>query len=153
MTYTEALAAFDTLYAQLPQVQCKRLCHESCGVICMTKLEWLRIVRKLGYKPRGKPSLVCPMLKHGACSVHAVRPTICRLWGAVREARGLMQCPHGCMPDRWLSEEEGYAWLEKAEELSQAVFPHGEATAQAHGVRRDQIERYIQRARQSGEVR
>ena len=125
MTYQEAVAALDALYAALPAFTCQGHCQESCGVIMMSRIEWLRITRHLGYKPKGKPSLVCPMLKHGRCSVHPIRPLVCRLYGLMDEAR--MHCPWGCQPSRWLTEEEGYALLERAEAITQAVFPQSAA--------------------------
>jgi len=33
--------------------------------------------------------------------VHAIRPTICRLWGAIAS----MPCPHGCVPDGGLVDD------------------------------------------------
>ena len=144
MRYAEALVALDALYAALPSVACQRLCQQSCGVIVMTRLEWVRIQRKLGYRPKGKPSLVCPMLKHGACSVHAIRPTICRLFGAMLDGR--MICHYGCEPTHWLTSEAGHAWLRQVEALSRTVYPHDDATAQAHGLRPEQIAGAIQSA-------
>jgi hypothetical protein len=38
----------------------------------------------------------------GKCKVYSIRPTICRLWGLVRK----MACPWGCVPERWLSDDE-----------------------------------------------
>lgn len=56
-------------------------------------------------------SLRCPFLVNEAdCSVYPVRPLICHLWGTVR---GVMECPHGCQPDRWLSVDEAWALLEQ----------------------------------------
>ena len=116
----------------------------------MSRLEWIRIIRKLGYKPKGKPSLVCPMLKHGRCSVHDIRPTICRLFGLMDDPR--MRCPFGCVPDRLMSTEEGYVWLEAVEALSEQVFPGNEATAFSHGITQADIPQYIADAQAKGLV-
>lgn len=141
MTYEEALDALDRLYAELPAFTCQQQCQASCGVIVMSRLEWVRIQRKLGYKPKGKPTLVCPMLKQGRCSVHAIRPTICRIWGLVDMP--LMRCPYGCIPARWMSEEEGYTWLAMADTISQQIYPHAEPSAPAQGIPMDKITAYI----------
>ena len=151
MTYADALAALDALYAELPHFVCQGHCQASCGVIIMTKPEWLRITRKLGYRPKGKPSLVCPMLKNGRCSVHAIRPLVCRLFGLMDES--LMHCPWGCKPERWLTEEEGYVLLERAEAIAREAFPASEATAYAHGIARDELPAYMAQAKREGKVR
>lgn len=138
MTYQEALVALDTLYSQLPAFVCQRKCQASCGVIVMTRVEWLRIQRKLGYAPKGKASLACPLLdKHGACRVHALRPLICRLYGLLDDSR--MRCPFGCTPSAWVASPDGGAWLAAAETISQAVFPGPPAAAYAQGLSYDQV--------------
>lgn len=102
------------IYDKVPAVACKQLCQDSCGPIMMTNYEWKRVCAVVGHKPKGKPSLECPLLKDGECSVYAVRPLICRLWGVVRE----MRCPHGCEPVRWLSDAEARSLLEEANRIS-----------------------------------
>lgn len=93
----------DELYATLPTVDCKGLCHECCGPVLMSREEWVRIKQRLGRTPVGRADLRCPMLTaDNKCSVHDIRPTICRLWGAVPE----MPCPHGCKPSRVMPKAE-----------------------------------------------
>jgi Fe-S-cluster containining protein len=113
MSYVSQMAALDKLYAELPTITCRGECAESCGPIQMSGIEWQRIVKKLGYTPRGNPStLACPMLTNGRCSVYAIRPMICRLWALVEE----MACPWGCKPDpRYLTYREGLEFLAKAQ--------------------------------------
>lgn len=102
--WKQRLAAhFDQLYAQIPDVQCKGLCHDSCGPIDMHPYERARI-RQAGVSipPPGQAlaqlvigdGYTCPALADGRCSVYELRPTICRAWGA-SEA---MPCEHGCRP-------------------------------------------------------
>ena len=150
MPYADAIAALEKLYAELPSFTCQRKCQQSCGVIVMTRLEWVRITRKLGYKPKGKHSCVCPMLKQGGCSVHAIRPTVCRLYGLLDMP--LMRCPWGCTPERWLTEQEGYAWLAMAETVSQQIYPHAAPAAQAQGIPIEGVAAYIDRAKAAGKV-
>lgn len=125
--------------SSLPRMNCKGLCQECCGPIGMTQFEWRRIVERLGREPvetkemplrasSGQtvardavitlppgPNLECPMLKDGRCSVYDIRPMICRLWGMTRT----MQCPHGCTPERWISDREGFELMDKMQKISE----------------------------------
>lgn len=113
-----AMGKLDRLYAELPAIECKRLCEECCGPVMMSRIEWERIIARCGKAPAPTPEqrqrLECPMLKDGGCSVYDIRPLICRLWGLVER----MACPHGCTPERWLTDEEAGAFLTRAEQLS-----------------------------------
>ena len=87
----------------------------------MTELEWDRIKSRLGYVPRVKPGqLTCPMLHRasGDCRVYPVRPMLCRLWGLVKK----MACPWGCVPERWLTDEEAVVYLAEAGGVSDTVY-------------------------------
>lgn len=99
----------DALYAELPTLQCQQKCQESCGPVFMSRLEWERICSRLGEERQGTADLRCPMLKDGGCEVYSTRPAICRLWGLVEK----MRCPWGCVPERFLTDEEAHAWLER----------------------------------------
>ena len=107
----------DQLYSRLPKINCRKLCQESCGPILMTKPEWDRVLKKMGLKTDAKlplnPDLTCPMLKNGLCSVYTVRPLICRLFGLVEK----MRCPHGCRPERWLSDSEAEDFLRALDQI------------------------------------
>lgn len=103
------------LYRQVPKLECKGLCEHSCGPIAMTTLEARRIETKIG-RPIGAvdAELRCPLLTDdGRCSVYELRPLICRMWGA---SVG-MECPHGCVPTRWLSKVEGAYLVARCEEI------------------------------------
>jgi uncharacterized protein len=83
------LERIDSIYAKLPKLDCKGLCQECCGPINMSRLEWHRIVRRLGFDPEPTQDQIndlrCPMLTtQGKCSVYGIRPLICRLWGILR---------------------------------------------------------------------
>lgn len=121
MTKEEQLKA---LYARIPEVHCQGKCQACCSNIGMSFFEYsqigmvaqmsvpLRPMRLLAESgaPIGEAMSmdnsvrVCPWLKDGACSIYAHRPFVCRFWGATMATR----CPHGCVPDRWLSEREVY---------------------------------------------
>lgn len=118
------LDALDALYATLPRIECKRLCQECCGPVFMERLEWDRIGERLGRYPRPTAEqaagLECPMLDaDGGCGVYDIRPAICRLWGLVDGP--LTRCPHGCEPERWLTEAEGYEFLGRVAEIDAQV--------------------------------
>lgn len=112
-----AQAALRTIYAQVPEIDCKGLCQASCGPIdeCVVEIERDTARAASG---RAEPFLGllqyaadptrktgCPMLaKDGCCSIHPHRPLICRLYG-VADAPG-MRCPHGCTPKRSVADRE-----------------------------------------------
>lgn len=115
-----AVNAIDAIYAELPKLNCKRLCQECCGPVFMEKVEWDRIIARVGYAPKVREDLVCPMLgSNGGCKVYDVRPAICRLWGVVDNP--MMKCPHGCEPDRWLTDIEADAILKRIETASSTL--------------------------------
>ena len=51
------------------------------------------------------------MLDGNNCTVHSVRPLICRIWGATED----MKCKHGCKPEYYLTRQQ-------AEELIRKVY-------------------------------
>lgn len=113
------MAALDALYAELPEVACKGLCYSHCvkDTIEFSPIERQRVERETGVrvassKPKGVP---CAALDRGRCSVHSVRPTICRLFGA---ADG-MRCEHGCLPSRWLTDQAMMRYLCEAMRIGQ----------------------------------
>ena len=104
-----ALDEIRKLYDELPDVNCKGLCWNSCGPIDMSEAERQRIV-DLGVDiPRFTPErgeawangakLYCPALSFKArdggvgCAVYRDRPLICRVWGVGEDD---LACPHGC---------------------------------------------------------
>lgn len=89
-------AQMDELYAQLPPLACKGLCHDSCGPIEMSVRERQRIEQRAGRKVTCGTGASCSMLTSDRrCSVYDIRPMICRIWGMVRK----MRCPYGCVPE------------------------------------------------------
>ncbi len=108
----------DAIYAAVPDLVCGRACGSVCttGPIPIGVIEWEGIRDWLGVSPpHGDQSTwVCPFYADGACTIHPVRPLICRLWGAVED----MRCPHGCTPERFLTRGE-------AEDLLRAVYALG----------------------------
>ena len=101
----KAEAAILAAYAKIPQVNCQRKCQEACGPIMMSKSEQRRIENHVGRKVNflNMETLTCPLLTpSGACGIYEQRPAICRMYGAVK----MLACPHGCEPERWLTNEE-----------------------------------------------
>ena len=94
-------AALDRIYREIPGGFCKGLCQEACGPCSMTKAEMDRCVAHA--EPVRNPSdeLQCPFLnpENGRCRVYAVRPIVCRIYGASKA----IPCPHGCRPSKMLS--------------------------------------------------
>lgn len=121
------------IYARLPTVACKGLCHEACGPIHVSPLELARMqaVRPLspkvihGENVRGarthviiSKSQTCPHLHPDTkkCQVYDQRPLICRAYGALTDLR----CDHGCVPSKSMSKGE---FLELAQELEALSTP------------------------------
>lgn len=94
------LARLDALHASLPALECRGLCADSChSHVDASDAERTRLYRRHGLD-LDTPTAdgACPALSRsfgsGRCTVHADRPTICRLWGTAAS----MPCPHGCTP-------------------------------------------------------
>lgn len=119
MTYQEAVTQLQALYAQIPRLHCQGRCQECCGPLGMSHLEFKRLERASPLRLAEGKRPVCPLLKRGRCTVYAVRPLICRLWGVCEN----MPCPWGCRPERYLSIAEGDALMRQGEALSQTLFP------------------------------
>ena len=111
----EALAA---VYATLPAMRCKGLCHESCFSMAQTGVEQANIEAHTGVRlPLAHAGKPCDALTvFGSCSVYDVRPTICRLWGLTAS----MRCPHGCEP--WgghVSDAQAHETLAQVADIAQ----------------------------------
>ena len=115
----------DAVYARLPKMECKRLCQDCCGPIFMSEAEGRRIERKIGHAPKLPDciekqkgldgDLTCTLLdrQSGNCTVYNLQPLICRVWGMTPALR----CPHGCEPERWLTDAEVHAMLIELDRL------------------------------------
>lgn len=124
MNRSQRIAALDAVYAKLPRLECRGLCHDSCGPIFMTTLEGQRIRQRTGRNLTVSPAgpdrpgrwLVCSALTDdNRCAVYDIRPMICRLWGMTRA----LQCTYGCVPEGgFLSEREAYRLLAEAAEAA-----------------------------------
>lgn len=103
----EALVKLDALYVQLPRIRCQGRCAEACGRITLTDLEARRLQQTTHCKPRtvlredGKQRCIY-LTDRERCSAYAVRPFLCRVWGLITA----LSCPHGCVPDRWVTDVE-----------------------------------------------
>lgn len=118
------------LYAELPSIDCQMKCQSYCSKIAVSVEEFDILAEAAGFEPHGDPGCdTCPLLgEDGLCTVHEVRPMICRLWGLTET----MQCPWGCKPSpRYLTEEECYSYLLRAGTYGMA-FPKEVADEIAH---------------------
>lgn len=82
------------IYADIPDVGCKGLCVEACGPIACTRQEADRMIAASGFKLKIDKTLTCGYLSNGRCTVYAVRPLVCRLYGAAES----LPCDFGCRP-------------------------------------------------------
>lgn len=96
------------VYAQLPTIDCRLRCQDSCRDVPLLADEQARL-------DLPTPFDVCPKLSAlGTCTVHDDRPLMCRLWAVVEN----MPCPHGCTPTRTLTVTEGAAVVDEAERIA-----------------------------------
>ena len=62
---------------------------------------------------------LCPMLSTmGNCMIYEVRPSICRLYGLIRA----LPCAWGCIPERWVSNEEAFALMRELKALGEPGY-------------------------------
>jgi Fe-S-cluster containining protein len=125
----EALAELDKLYACLPALTCRGLCHSSCGVVVASELEHQRIAdtgASIGPRMSDEGFLrevsdsgqQCPALGPlRNCTIYPIRPFICRAYGV---GAGL-RCPHGCVPDRVVPDAEIWELMARIEQLSRHI--------------------------------
>jgi len=133
-TYTpeQAYAELDALYEQIPMLECKGRCHDSCTLIPASELEHRRINavgKTIGPRMSGRSisnlrtsaagrTPRCPALgPFNNCTIYAIRPFICRAFGVARDLR----CEHGCVPDKILPEGEIENIMARIEQLSRHV--------------------------------
>ncbi len=119
------IRSLDAIYREIPVVECKGLCTDSCGPIQMSKAEFDRlsisIQKVFAYKPTDE---LCPALVNGRCSAYAERPIICRLWGVVDDPN--MKCPFDCQPAVYLTNDESRRLIQEANDIGGGVvIPDG----------------------------
>ena len=106
--------ALQALYAELPAMECRGLCQQSCGPIQMSAEERRIIESQHGPVEARPPTATCSMLRMGRCLAYVDRPMICRLWGVI----DAMPCPWGCVPEGGrLNDADGLAFLAAAEQI------------------------------------
>lgn len=111
----------DELYAELPELECRGACWDSCGRIAMTDLEHRRTEAAGVPIEDGKLSdlpAVCPALTMlHQCSIYEVRPLICRLWGLTES----MPCTFGCRPTdgrALLTDREAFEYMARVHDIA-----------------------------------
>lgn len=106
----------DEAYALVPKIECKGLCWQQCTITAANADERTRMTAAggEGRKSRRDPLRCRYLSRNNRCTVYAVRPLLCRLYGV---SVGL-ECPHGCKPERLLTREE-------ASRLIRALYPQG----------------------------
>ena len=127
MTKSKKLRILREIYESIPSAGCKGLCVSECTTVPVFTFELAQLeavtARKLptilagddigGLLLGSEIGTPCPLLVMGRCSVYDHRPLICRAFGSVEGLR----CPHGCRPDKLLSNEEQYENFERVAEL------------------------------------
>jgi Fe-S-cluster containining protein len=113
-------AKLDALYARLPALTCQGRCSQSCGPIIAADGEIARMKRAHPERHglRTVPVMCGYLTPAGRCNVYAARPLICRVFGLVKR----MSCPHGCVPERWLTDHEFVALAVDVEAVAGPFF-------------------------------
>lgn len=117
--HAERCADLDAIYGELPDIECRGKCHDSCTNIDMTGTERRRIGEAGTFLPRRTvrdPVLPCPALSQfNTCTVYGIRPLICRLWGLTRA----MRCSYGCVPEGgYLSEPAALEFIARVHAIA-----------------------------------
>lgn len=113
MNRAERQAALEELYAILPDVPCKRLCHESCSFIGTFRAERERYQGAGVAPPRMDEAPCRHLMFNGECGAHELRPVICRLYGATED----LTCPWGCRAEQQLTQAEAYQLMQLVDAL------------------------------------
>jgi Fe-S-cluster containining protein len=77
----------------IPPMKCDDNCGQCCGIVPASDSEYKAIVayaKKHNIEPR-RQGPTCPFYQNGKCSVHAVRPMICQVFGHSEK----LVCPKG----------------------------------------------------------
>lgn len=120
MTLNDEIKA---IYAELPAIECQRECWRACGPIAMSHAEADQVSAHIAEFPLRLPmegnDNLCPALSLlGNCMIYEVRPLICRLYGLVQ----VLHCPHGCLPEQWVSNREARNLMERLESLGRPGY-------------------------------
>lgn len=131
-----AIAILEDLYSQLPALECKGRCHDSCTSIDASELERERLRERgielpirlshqqLAVLIAADRTPRCPALSAlNTCAAYDVRPFICRAFGMVYDPAtgGGLMCDHGCIPDKTMTPAELFRLLREIELLSVEV--------------------------------
>lgn len=115
MTPAERQRELEAIYAELPDVPCKRLCSDSCSFVGTFRAERERFKAAGAVAPRMDEAPCRHLLFNGDCGARELRPVICRLYGATED----LECPFGCKSERQLTKAEAYAIMQRVD----ALFP------------------------------
>ncbi|HSX22873.1 MAG TPA: hypothetical protein VLE97_08890 [Gaiellaceae bacterium] len=124
MTKSKKLRVLREIYAGIPEVHCQGLCVAQCSTVPVAPIELDALERAagrplnrsasdLGFTMLGEIAASCELLVLGRCTAYAARPAICRVFGAAEGIR----CPHGCEPDRVMTNEEAASVFAAVEAL------------------------------------
>lgn len=111
------------LYDQLPALECRGMCHDTCGPVPVTIRERERMERASGKEFTCGALATCSMLtSNRTCGVYEIRPLLCRLWGVIES----LPCHYGCKPEYYLTDKQGWALLLEANRIAGSDTPSRE---------------------------
>jgi Fe-S-cluster containining protein len=96
--------AIRNIWDRIPDVACTGKCADYCRAIAMSQAELDMVRERIPSFPGilealrnadDGDQLMCPALMFGRCTIHEVRPTVCRMFGVSEK----LPCPYGCEPE------------------------------------------------------
>ena len=100
----EAIQQLDALYAQLPPLECKGLCHDTCTSVDASELERERM-------REARPGVELPTFEEGREAFRRGEIPRCPMLGPL----------NGCIPDGTITRAQLFRHLRQIEALSQEV--------------------------------
>ncbi len=109
------------IYERIPAFKCVSGCSACCGIVPIAPAEIENIASYIamnGVQVRvlGTDLLTCPYVVNERCSIHSVRPALCRIFGVTNDK--YMRCPNGGKAARIMPKGE-------ADEILASVFQAG----------------------------
>lgn len=115
----------EELRAKIPTFECKEGCGECCTCHCAFAAEE---AARIGTAEMGPADFTCGPLKYwefcmfltpdNRCGIYDERPIRCRLFGTVADKDSIYGCPHGCAPEKPLTDEQAQRIALEYEELT-----------------------------------
>lgn len=109
------------LYEAIPSFECKEGCNDCCGCVPVANAEAANAGISAGLTATKFGTMDCVHSTPNGCSIYDDRPFLCRLFGTTEK----MKCPHGCKPDKMLSDKRAAKLTERYQSLKIPIIDVG----------------------------